>query len=226
MKTAASRHAGLLRRLVLLLFSVVPSAVSFGPSAWPLLVTWVVLGGVRVWCDDRKVLQDCLFFGALTGLILRNKISEAIFMRRDVLARNTESLVISGVAAIIVLVAFGYIFGNNDEEQKAHPAHLPEGARPWTMDHPKSFLIPCRTTHTRIFPKKHGFGYNYLLCGFPIVPAGTTLEEMDLPGRKDVFLGTWWLHIRAEDYLTRGQGSLGFYGKLQVYLREKVFSDL
>ncbi|KAJ4350067.1 uncharacterized protein N0V89_008688 [Didymosphaeria variabile] len=41
----------------------------------------------------------------------------------------------------------------------------------------------------------------------------------------DRILGKWWLQIRAEDYLTRGQAGLGFYGKLKVFLREKGVKD-
>jgi hypothetical protein len=30
------------------------------------------------------------------------------------------------------------------------------------------------------------------------------------------------LRIKAEDYLSRGRGHLGFYGKLKLFLRENV----
>jgi hypothetical protein len=40
--------------------------------------------------------------------------------------------------------------------------------------------------------------------------------------RHDLHLGSWWLEVRAEDYLSRGNSELGFYGKLKLFLTEQV----
>ncbi|PVH97991.1 hypothetical protein DM02DRAFT_532040 [Periconia macrospinosa] len=96
-----------------------------------------------------------------------------------------------------------------------------EGVSKSDLDYPQPLIFPSRTTHTRLFPQKHSFGYNYLLCGYPIVPTGTTVEGEDISDGKDRDIGFQWLRVRAKDYLKRGQDSLGFYAKLQSFLREK-----
>ncbi|KAJ4372972.1 hypothetical protein N0V83_003263 [Neocucurbitaria cava] len=76
-----------------------------------------------------------------------------------------------------------------------------------------------------MFPKRHTFGYSYLQCGYPIVPVRTTAGGTDISNGLDRELGSWWLRVRADDYLERGNGSLGFYGKLKMYLRDQHVQD-
>ncbi|KAF1848946.1 uncharacterized protein K460DRAFT_304585 [Cucurbitaria berberidis CBS 394.84] len=76
-----------------------------------------------------------------------------------------------------------------------------------------------------MFPKRHAFKYSYLQCGFPIVPTSTTADGTDVSDGRDQELGSWWLRVRANDYLERGNGALGFYGKLKLYLREQQVKD-
>lgn len=225
MKTTASGRTGQLRKPILFLISLVPCVFAFEWSAWPLYAIWAVLGGARIRYGDHKTLQDSLFFGVSFFLLARRHIIDALVKRWTVLGWDTQSSATASSVTIVALAAFWYIFGkSNSNSREEHPEQLPTGTRPWSVDHPKSFIIPCRTTHTRIFPKKHSFGYDYLLCGFPIVPTETTPEGVDVSDGSDQILGKWWLRIRAEDYLTRGQAALGFYGKLKVYLREKVIT--
>lgn len=76
-----------------------------------------------------------------------------------------------------------------------------------------------------MFPKKHAFSYSYLQCGYPIIPQGITASGMHVSTGQDGTLGSWWLRVKAEDYLDRGNGDLGFYGKLKMYLREHEVGD-
>lgn len=223
MKTAASGRVALTQKLILVLLSVAPSALVFGLPIWPLYALWVALGSVRVRYKDHKVLRDCLWFGLVTSLVFRENITEAIVARCGLLADDRGAVMVFGSAALLVAIAIvSYLFIKNSYGRGTQRDHLPTGIRAWTLQHPKPFIIPCRTTHTRIFPKHHAFGYDYLLSGFPIVPGGTTPDGTDIPDGGDMYLGRWWLRIHADDYLSRGQASLGFYGKLKVFLREKV----
>lgn len=225
MKKTASGRVGLFQGFVLVSLPVALCALAAGWSAWPLYAIWVALGGARIRYGDRKALQDTLLFGGVISLLLRQSIIDALFKRRSASIKDTESLATATTVTIVALTACWYIKGMVIESHPEEVEQLPTGSRTWSLEHPQSFVIPCRTTHARIFPKKHSFGYNYLLCGFPIVPAVTTPEGIDLPDGSDQSMGKWWLRINAADYLMRGQACLGFYGKLKVFLREKVISD-
>lgn len=102
----------------------------------------------------------------------------------------------------------------------------------------KPLIFPCRTSHTRIFPRKHSFSYSYLFVGVPIggdqgasgsllsVGSETRLdndddEEEDEKTKQIFNTAKSWFHVEAADYLNRGN-SLGLEGKLHAYLRSQV----
>ncbi|UPX20063.1 uncharacterized protein EKO05_0010309 [Ascochyta rabiei] len=76
-----------------------------------------------------------------------------------------------------------------------------------------------------MFPKRHAFEYSYLQCGFPVIPGGVNADGRDVATGTDQELGSWWLRVRAADYLTRGNRKLGFYGKLQTFMRDQNIED-
>lgn len=91
-------------------------------------------------------------------------------------------------------------------------------------------LFPARTTHSRVFPKKHSFSYSYLVIGIPVGWQGTTAGGMvSVDVKNKTGLVSWfplsrrsrtgWFTIDAADYLERGNGELGLRGKLEGYLR-------
>lgn len=222
MKTTASGPVGLLQRLILSFTSIIPCFFAFGSSKWLIYAVWAVLGGARLRYGDHKALQDSLLFGIFNILLVRRQIYDALISSWIIIGKDTQSTAIASAASTLAIAGLWYISGKSNTSWEGSPELSREGTRPWPVEHPQPFVIPCRTTHTRIFPKKHSFAYGYLLCGFPIVPAGTTPEGIDIADGKDQVLGRWWLQIQAGDYLTRGQAALGFYGKLKVFLREKV----
>ncbi|KAI1850716.1 hypothetical protein JX266_003998 [Neoarthrinium moseri] len=83
----------------------------------------------------------------------------------------------------------------------------------------KPLLFPCRTTHTRLFPKKHSFTYSYLMVGVPVGWEGSAGGMISTASR-DV-ASTGWYQIHAADYLERGNGHLGLRGKLDDYLKSQ-----
>ena len=87
----------------------------------------------------------------------------------------------------------------------------------------RPLIVPCRTTHTRIFPKVHSFSYSYLVVGIPVgweggsggmVSSGFWPDEDGLASwyskkrkrRKD------WFHVDPSDHLERGSAHLGLRG--------------
>lgn len=83
----------------------------------------------------------------------------------------------------------------------------------------KPYFIPCRTTHTRFFPKKHSFSYSYLLVGVPVGCRANVngMLSMDFGNG-----GLAWYDVDPADYLQRGSGHLGLRGKLDSFLVSQV----
>lgn len=90
----------------------------------------------------------------------------------------------------------------------------------------RPLVIPSRTSHTRLFPKKHSFSYSYLLVGIPIGWRGSlrSLLSADLDSIENDGLRPRkaWFSVEAADYLHRGYDVHGLSGKLRTYLKTQV----
>ncbi len=96
----------------------------------------------------------------------------------------------------------------------------------------KPLLFPCRTSHTRIFPKKHSFSYSYLFVGIPIGWQGSSgyFISADVGGHSAESEWTKafqqrqssWFSVASTDHLNRGSHVLGLKGKLDEYLQSQV----
>lgn len=81
-------------------------------------------------------------------------------------------------------------------------------------------LIPSRTTHTRLFPKKHNFGYSYFFVGVPVGMTGRISSALSIDGVPPA-----WFVVRAADYLNRGGERLTLAEKLKSYLHVQGVTD-
>ncbi|KAF2234074.1 hypothetical protein EV356DRAFT_447267 [Viridothelium virens] len=84
-------------------------------------------------------------------------------------------------------------------------------------------LLPCRTTHTRLFPKKHSFSYSYLLVGIPVgwrglIGNALSVDTQILPPEHR---RSGWFHISGADYLDRDGTDLDLKAKLASYLQSQ-----
>lgn len=91
----------------------------------------------------------------------------------------------------------------------------------------KPLVFPCRTSHTRIFPKKHSFSYSYLFVGIPIGWQGFAANSLladcsNAGGDGNSFWQKPWFSVDAADHLNRGDHSLGLKRKLHDYLESQV----
>lgn len=94
------------------------------------------------------------------------------------------------------------------------------------------YLIPCKTTHRRLLPKKHSFSYTYLTVGVPVDFRGSVNGMIGVdedpassfgglvPFAK-VLLQSWY-HIQASDHLQRGHGGRNLRERLNVFLLSEV----
>lgn len=81
-------------------------------------------------------------------------------------------------------------------------------------------FIPSRTTHARLFPKKHAFSYSYLFVGVPVGNGGRFGRALSVDTTKRA-----WFHVEGADYLARTDEKKTLSVKLQDYLRTQSISD-
>lgn len=81
-------------------------------------------------------------------------------------------------------------------------------------------LISSRTTHSRMFPKRHSFSYSYLFVGVPVGYSGRFSGALSVDGDTHS-----WFHVDSDDYLVRGHSDLGLGQKLKQYLHTQGVTD-
>ncbi|KAF2787908.1 hypothetical protein K505DRAFT_315881 [Melanomma pulvis-pyrius CBS 109.77] len=231
MKSTTYGLKGLLVRFIPYLPFLLPSAIALGWYSWPFLVLWAGCAAVRSHNHDPNIAQDWFIFGAINLYLLKGTLFEllrSIWIEtsfRDVAAQPTPSTLILCLTILLGLLATAFFYHrpNRDSQRKSlFKSSIPTGFTEYIPpEHPKPLIFPCRTTHARMFPKHHAFVYSYLLYGIPIFPKffndkGTLFGFLD-----DNKIGKWWLQVRAEDYLERGYGELGFYEKLKMTLKDQ-----
>jgi len=96
----------------------------------------------------------------------------------------------------------------------------------------KPMFFPSRTSHTRLFPKKHSFSYSYLMVGIPVGWKGSLGGMLSVDDEKgnspwyfrlfSLGLGNAWYVVNGDDYLDRGHVDGGLKGKLEQYLQSQV----
>lgn len=136
---------------------------------------------------------------------------------------------ITSLASIFLIRAFGIptTLRSNDE-----PTATKSQRNQFPSSQMRPLLFPCRTTHTRMFPKKHSFSYSYLFVGIPVdwqgsirsvlsASIGNVCRRYQEPGRERKEEKTWFT-VEADDYLDRGNAHLGLQGNLHAYLRSEA----
>jgi hypothetical protein len=220
MSYAARGRYGLLFFSTSSLLSLAPCLVADGWGMSPLLVIWVAGACVRWYRGDSQIMTDCFVFGVLNAFSTRHELGIILSHRLKELDVTVATGLLVGSAIAIAL--FAYLSKQHTHRKNTASEALPDGMNPATLSYPKPKIFPCETKHARMFPKRHAFEYSYLQCGFPIVPPGVVASGTDNESEADAQLGCWWLRVKAEDYLSRGNGNIGFYTKLKMYLREQV----
>jgi hypothetical protein len=220
MSTAARNRYGLLFFFVSAFLSLSPCIVLDGWGTSPLLAIWVAGACVRFYCGDPQAMTDCFVFGVLNAFSTRRELMDIVSRRLKELNVTAATGLWFGLA--IATALFAYLSKHHTYREHTASEALPDGVTPANLLYPKPKIFPCETKHARMFPKRHAFEYSYLQCGFPIVSPSIVADGTNDGSSYDAQLGCWWLRIKAEDYLSRGNGSAGFYTKLKMYLREQV----
>ena len=90
------------------------------------------------------------------------------------------------------------------------------------IDCTKPLIIRCRTTHSRMFPKRHTFGYRYLQVSVPVDFNGSCSRLLSVGKSSEYTL----FHVDASDYLFRGSRDKTLQEKLTEYLESQVCETL
>ena len=189
---------------------------------------------------DIWILVCCLTGWVFRGLLDRKGwrgdgllvIVVTIFLRFSALieaAAYLSSLIVplrgTYFHAIVLMLTTGFLFAYR-RAQVAKVQISKESERTTLTNPLKPLLFPCRTAHTRLFPKKHSFSYSYLFVGVPVGWTGSVGSM--LAADTDTSTGTGprpknaLFRVEARDHLDRGNAHLGLHGKLRVYLESQV----
>ena len=158
-------------------------------------------------------------FGGLLDVLLLSLFT--LVRNRDAIPINTTviiGIVKFGVAIFAFLQTLRYFLGLNEKSSPTDgfPA--------------KPMIFPCRTSHTRLFPKTHSFSYSYLWVGVPVGWKGSVggMLSSDDPRKTYPWCmrfsipGGSWYTVNGDDYLGRGHVEGGLEEKLQNYFKSKV----
>lgn len=151
--------------------------------------------------------------------------------RLDITQSQTGFYIFSLTLLLACAVCAGAIVGRGrqlEREDGERQLHTPEAGALGTV-HEASFessgplvlpslLLPARTTHQRLFPRKHGFGYSYLYVGVPVGLSGKVGPALSVDSVQGGG-GKGWFEVRGADYLHRGPG--GLEAKLDRFLRSQ-----
>ncbi|KAJ6443275.1 hypothetical protein O9K51_04454 [Purpureocillium lavendulum] len=145
----------------------------------------------------------------LTGIVLAFTNGEAIVSW----IRDSTTLHTLALYSAFILVSWTAF-------RLAHSSFSVKNTTSWSGPG-RPYLIPSRTSHTRMFPKKHSFAYSYLITGVPVGYKGDANEVISVDAGEQSSLTRAWYHVDAADYLERGRGDLGLRGKLDNYLKSQ-----
>lgn len=81
-------------------------------------------------------------------------------------------------------------------------------------------MLASRTTHSRLFPRKHAFSYSYLLVGVPVGVQGRISKILSVDTVRH-----GWFSVDATDFLSRGDDQLTLAAKLKKYLHTQGVTD-
>lgn len=129
----------------------------------------------------------------------------------------------STITIISCLLSIGFLTRRSRGASSKRPDRVSNSVPNGSL---KPAILPCRTAHTRIFPKKHDFAYSYLQVGVPVGWKGSVSSILSVDEEYHQLGGSSaWFKVEAADHLQRGNDHLGLDGKLKEYLKSQVCSS-
>ncbi|PIA89645.1 hypothetical protein CB0940_07644 [Cercospora beticola] len=176
----------------------------------------------RMWKSDLTWRQDLGLFLALHNMYglwwTRSWTLPSIQGLIRIDWNNRETQIYFGIFALLAIcgAAAGSIVFREQQLQSRPSSHALRSQRIDEALLPPS-IIPSRTTHSRMFPKKHSFSYSYLFVGVPVEFTGRIGSVLSVDSAK-----AGWFDVRAADYLHRsGEDQHTLSEKLRRFLHTK-----
>jgi hypothetical protein len=192
-----------------------------------IIIVQVLFWGCRVRHDISGVKQDLKWI--LSCLLLFHRH----FLYLGILRTLLHMWTFAGLCVLgAILLLIFYRWPNQWIFARPFAGERKTAPDPLTTLKLKPLIFPCRTSHTRMFPKTHSFSYSYLYVGIPVGWRGSSgallsvgseafLSDHEQPEHGPQTTKSWF-HIEASDYLNRGDHGLGLKGKLHTYLNSQV----
>ncbi|KAM3425601.1 hypothetical protein BST61_g7548 [Cercospora zeina] len=161
------------------------------------------LWALRIYNNDRTWRQDLGLFLAIHniyGLLwTRSWALPSNYGLKWIDRNNHDTQIYLGIFALLAIcgAAAGSI-GLREQQLQSKPSN--QSLRVQRIDEallPPS-IIPSRTTHSRMFPKRHSFSYSYLFVGVPVGFTGRIGSVLSVDSPR-----AGWFDVRAADYLHR-----------------------
>ena len=182
------------------------------------------LWGVRMYFGDATWVQDLALFLTVHSVYGYTAGAWRLPGPQDFwwLDLNDEVFMlyvkVFSLLAVCGGLAGGIVHRGQQLKTEGGPQHL--GAQSIDERLLPPLLIPSRTSHSRVFPRKHSFSYSYLYVGVPIGFSGSVSKALTVDTQPRS-----WFHVTAEDHLTRGNGNIGLAEKLKRYLHAQGVTD-
>jgi hypothetical protein len=167
---------------------------------------WILIWSLRSQGDQSRQQDARIFLGSLLWK-WRSVVQRAVSGLYSNLPTTLTSL--QALAAIVTVAA-----GLKLLRGLFLPVHKviedENGDHPW--------VLPSRTTHSRMFPKRHSFSYSYLQVFIPVTFSGYCGSLISVGKTRQ----KGWFHVDASDYLERSTIQLSLKAKLAAYLQSQV----
>lgn len=202
-------RAGSLITVLCEIYVEVVLSTSFAHSrilAIPRAVSWLAIWGLRSH-DDPSRWGDVVFFSLAGALNL--------YRPTLLLLREVTFFQICVLIALLIILLFALAGAPKKDGVVQDEATCPE-------EHPfdSPLFFPSRTTHTRMFPKKHSFAYSYLTVSIPVGFRGKVGKLLSVDTKRD----RGWFHVQSSDYLERNGSLADLKSKLHHYLEKEGVS--
>ncbi|QDS72229.1 hypothetical protein FKW77_005549 [Venturia effusa] len=170
----------------------------------PTFAIWFIFWKLRDRKDPTRK-QDVIILAAFLCWRCLSIVQPFATLSISKFGDYTNALLFS--VAVVVTVGAGLAIIQILSQHHQPRKHNTKGDHPW--------ILPSRTTHTRMFPKKHSFAYSYLQVAVPVGFEGRCGSLISVGAVKK----KGWLHVQGSDYLDRNSSETTLEGKLSEYLQ-------